>query len=79
MAIEVFLSTSLRRHVPHYDPHLGLKIPHHPGLTAQDLMRQLGIPPEEVKVVMRNGKAAPHDTPLDDGDRVGLFPAVGGG
>ncbi len=43
------------------------------------LMRMLGIPPEEVKLRFVNGKLARDEQALVEGDRVGLFPAVGGG
>jgi molybdopterin converting factor small subunit len=49
------------------------------GETVADVVARLGIPPEELKLVFVNGAHAPLSTPLADGDRVGLFPAVGGG
>lgn len=79
MAIEVMLSSALRPYVPGYDPMSGLQTEAKPDLTALDLINSLGIPPEEVKIIMLNGKAAPKDSLIQDGDRVGLFPAVGGG
>lgn len=50
-----------------------------PGETALDLVRRLDIPLEEIKLVFVNGVAASLDTALADGDRVGIFPPVGGG
>jgi molybdopterin converting factor small subunit len=50
-----------------------------PGETVAALVKRLGIPPEELKLVFVNGAHAGLDAPLADGDRVGLFPAVGGG
>ena len=49
-----------------------------PG-TVGDLIRALGIPAGEVAIIFINGAHAAEDTVLRDGDRVGLFPAVGGG
>lgn len=43
------------------------------------LMGMLGIPPGEVKLRFVNGKQAKDDQMLAEGDRVGLFPPVGGG
>lgn len=43
------------------------------------LMEMLGIPPGEVKLRFVNGKQAKDDQVLAEGDRVGLFPPVGGG
>jgi sulfur carrier protein ThiS len=50
-----------------------------PGLTVAGLMAALGLSPDEVKVAFVNGLHAGMDQELKDGDRVGLFPAVGGG
>jgi sulfur carrier protein ThiS len=47
--------------------------------TAGDLIRALGIPAGEVASIFVNGAHAVETTALRDGDRVGLFPAVGGG
>jgi len=50
-----------------------------PGETVRSLMARLGIPEDQVAIVMLNGKSADPSAPLSDGDRLGLFPAVGGG
>lgn len=50
-----------------------------PGLTVAGLIDRLGIPPQEIKLVFVNGTHVEVDAVLRDGDRVGLFPAVGGG
>ncbi len=79
MAVLVTLSTTLRDHVPGYDPRLGLSrvLPQPP--TAAALAKELRLPPDAIKVVMRNGRRVPLDAVLADGDRVAYFPAVGGG
>ena len=50
------------------------------GSSIADLIRQLGIPEAEVHLAMVNGRLI-HDRSLalGEGDRVGLFPPVGGG
>ncbi len=61
-----------------FSPQAGLvELP--PGSTPGDLIQHLGIPMDEVKIIFVNGKNADPPTPLDDQDRVGIFPAVGGG
>jgi sulfur carrier protein ThiS len=50
-----------------------------PPATPDDLIRELGIPAGEVAIIFVNGVQATEATILQDGDRVGLFPAVGGG
>ncbi|MBU0513379.1 MAG: MoaD/ThiS family protein [Proteobacteria bacterium] len=79
MPILVKLSTSLRALAPGYDPLTGLSVEAEQGRSVARLLARLGIPPEKVKIIMVNGVAAGADTVLADGDRVGLFPPVGGG
>ena len=47
--------------------------------TAGDVIRTLGVPAGEVAIIFVNGARAEESTELRDGDRLGLFPAVGGG
>jgi len=49
------------------------------GTDVAGAMAALGVPPDEVKIIFVNGKAVGPQTALRDGDRLGLFPAVGGG
>ena len=49
------------------------------GETVASLMERLGLRPEDVNLMFVNSERAYPETPLKDGDRVGLFPAVGGG
>lgn len=79
MPLLIKLSASLRRFVPDYDALAGLSLPWTPGATVAQVLAGLGIAPTEVKIIMVNGVAAGPDAVLKDGDRVGLFPAVGGG
>jgi sulfur carrier protein ThiS len=48
------------------------------GATVETVMRQAGIPEEDVKIVFVNGKIAGLEQQLDQGDRVTLVPATGG-
>jgi molybdopterin converting factor small subunit len=54
-------------------------LPIREGETVLDLMTRLSIPETEIKIVFVNGVNAPLNQPLADGDRVGVFPPVGGG
>lgn len=49
------------------------------GVTIQDVADQLGIPKSEVKLTFVNGRLCPPGHILKDGDRLGIFPPVGGG
>ncbi len=82
MSILVKLSTTLREKVPGYTPETGLTVDFSScgsPVTAETLCRTLGLPPEEIKIVMINGRQQDISCPLQDGDRVAYFPAVGGG
>ena len=48
------------------------------GRTVADLARIAGIASEDVKIAFVNRRISGFDTVLNDGDRVGLAPAVGG-
>lgn len=48
-------------------------------ITLTELLPLLGIPKEEIVIALINGKAAPMDKPLTEGDVVSLFPLIGGG
>lgn len=49
------------------------------GLTVREVLVDEGIDPDLVKIVMVNGMHAGLDQEVRDGDRVALFPPVGGG
>ena len=42
--------------------------------TVREVIQELGIPPEKVKMILLNGRGANFDSVLNDGDRVALFP-----
>ena len=48
------------------------------GTTVADVIAQLGLP-DEPRVVFVNGRHAPDDAVLTDGDRLAIFPPVAGG
>jgi sulfur carrier protein ThiS len=62
-----------------FQPENAAGLPLEPGETVAGLIERLGVPPDDVAVIFVNGRHAPCETVLADGDRVGLFPAVGGG
>lgn len=79
MKVEVKISTTLRQYVPDYKPDTGINQEIAQGTTILDLAHILGIPPDEIKFVMVNGRYQPLETLLASGDTVAYFPAVGGG
>ena len=44
------------------------------GVTALDLIAEVGLDPADVEAAFVNGKVLPKDTVLRDGDRVSLVP-----
>jgi len=49
------------------------------GTRIRELLAQLGIPVDAVKIIFLNGVHADGDETLKEGDRVGVFPPVAGG
>ena len=47
--------------------------------SIQDVIEDLHIPDNQAKLVFVNGRKAAKDSRLHDGDRLGIFPPVGGG
>ena len=43
------------------------------------LAEKIGLPLDEIKIIMLNGKRVELDAPVADNDRLAYFPAVGGG
>ncbi len=75
MHIQLKLFATLRA----YTPENAETYPIEPGTTVKQIVDTLGIPVEEAKLVFVNSIRRDFDTPLADGDRVGIFPPVGGG
>jgi len=49
------------------------------GTTVEELIKDLGIPPDMVKLIFINGKKQDGNYRIQHKDRVGMFPPVGGG
>jgi sulfur-carrier protein len=49
-----------------------------PGTRISEVIATLGLP-DDPRVVFINGRHAPEDTVLSDGDRLAIFPPVAGG
>lgn len=79
MALKVFVAATLRKYLPGYDAGVGHDLEVAPGAMVRDVARLLGIPEEEVKLIMVNGIGSGWETILRGDERVALFPPVGGG
>ncbi len=60
-------------------PSLSDEYPIDEGLTIHSLLEKLGIPREKAKLIFINGVKADLGSTLKGGERVGIFPPVGGG
>ncbi|MFH1924719.1 MAG: MoaD/ThiS family protein [Planctomycetota bacterium] len=50
-----------------------------PGETVEHVLHRLGVPPDQTRILFVNNRAATLSQPVEDGDRLGVFPAIGGG
>lgn len=79
--VEVKIFATLRKYVPGLDIGEPLKLSLTDSTTLAQLVEQLGIPKEEIKIVVVNNLAlsTDYDYVLVNGDRLAIFPPVGGG
>ena len=79
ITVEVRLYATLQK----YYPDLGIGEPLVMALDDKaklgNLLNELKLPKEEVKVALVNGKWEEESYLLRDGDRIGLFSPIGGG
>lgn len=50
-----------------------------PGVTVEHIVEELGIPKNELGILLVNSRHVGLDRELRDGDSLALFPLVGGG
>ena len=79
MKIEIHLYASLAKYLPAGSKNKSYQIALPEGSSIDDLMEVLNVPPTSVKLIFLNGIHAHRSSVLSDGDRVGIFPPVGGG
>jgi molybdopterin converting factor small subunit len=78
MQIELRLYATLRQAAPEA-PTGVLTVDVPAGATVADLFARFNIDPADVRMIMINGIAAEPGRVLQGGDRLGLFPPLGGG
>lgn len=79
MRVRVKLFAGLNRYLQGQTAGSPLEIEVPEGATLETLVRQLGLPPEEVRVIFVNGRAQPLTFGLHEQDEIGIFPPIGGG
>ena len=73
--VDVHLFATLRRETGDSQQMLKLRA----GTSVSDVVERLAIPKMEIHLVFVNGRVASLDQTLHDGDRLALFPPIGGG
>lgn len=79
ITVQVKLFATLRRQFPDLDIGEAMAVEVPEGTTVGELLHELELPAEQVKVVFVNNTIRKEDYELKDGDEVGVFPPVGGG
>ncbi|MBC7248821.1 MAG: MoaD/ThiS family protein [Anaerolineae bacterium] len=79
LTVQVRLFATLRRHFPDLKLGEAMSVELPDGATVGQLIAHLGLPPQEIKTVFVNNLIREMESPLADGDVVGIFPPVGGG
>ena len=75
----IYIQLKLFATLSQYTPADSDQYPIAAGTTVEDLLVHLPIPAGQVKMIFINGRKQPSSTVLKSGDRIGIFPPVGGG
>jgi len=73
--IQIKLFATLQSFMPDSAERYAIK----PGMTVRTLLQQLDLPENKARIIFINGVKAELTTVLKGGERVGIFPPVGGG
>lgn len=79
ITVDVCLYASLGRYTSNLEVGRPQSVAVATGTTAGELLGRLGVPLDVVQLVFVSGRSRPLDHVLADGDRVGIFPPIGGG
>ena len=73
--IQIKLFATLREFMPPSSDIFGIE----QGISIRELLEQLNLPPDKAKLIFINGVKADLPSTLEGGERIGIFPPVGGG
>ncbi len=79
MKVTVTLYATLTKYHPEGKRNEAFSVELPEGSRVKDLLDHLGIKEGEAKQVFIRHKSRPEDFPLEDGERVAIFPPVAGG
>lgn len=79
MSKKVFITLKLFATLGKFTPDSADNYPVEPGTSVHDLVARLGIPEEKAKLIFIDGVKGELDSTFKGGERIGIFPPVGGG
>ncbi|MFZ5597290.1 MAG: MoaD/ThiS family protein [Bacillota bacterium] len=79
LKLNILLFSGLEKFIPGASFGIPFEVEVEEGATGRDLIKKLGIPEAQVFTILTNGKHFSFDEQFQPGDRVALFPPVGGG
>jgi sulfur-carrier protein len=79
MKIEIHLYASLAKYLPENSKNKTCIIEFSEHSVVSDVISKMKLPDQAIKLIFLNGIHASRTSELKNGDRVGIFPPVGGG
>ena len=74
--VKVSLYAMLRQYI---DGAPSTEVEIEPGQTIQEVLSQLGVPADQTRIIFVDNRPAGLSDPLQGGEQLGIFPAIGGG
>ncbi len=74
--VQVNLYATLRKYV---DGAASIEVEIEAGQSVEGVLKQLGVPPDQTRIIFVNNRAAGLSRSLQGGEKIGVFPAIGGG
>ena len=79
MQVQIQLFASLASYLPGDSGGKAVNLELDPESSIQKALDKLQIPGESVKLIFKNGVHAKREDTLQENDRIGIFPPIGGG
>lgn len=74
--VKVNLYATLRQYI---GGALSIEVEIDPGQTIEQVLASLGVPADQTRIIFVNNRAADLSLALQGGEKLGVFPAIGGG
>lgn len=76
---QAYITLKLFADLGKFAPDLAENYPIEPGTSIRNLIAALNIPEEKAKLIFIDGVRGELDSKIKGGERIGIFPPVGGG